>query len=87
MGRRDHAGLPIRGLLPLTRRLAAVGRMAFPNYRFHTLVCTTIFYGHGLGLFGKVQRVGQLAIVLAIWAFQLIVSPFWLRHFLFGPLE
>lgn len=73
-------------LLPLTRRLAAVGRMAFSNYIFHTLVCTTIFYGHGFGLFGKVERVGQLAIVLAIWAFQLIISPVWVRD-LFGPLE
>jgi uncharacterized protein len=74
-------------LLPLTRRLAAVGRMAFSNYIFHTLARTTIFYGHGFGLFGKVERVGQLAIVLAIWAFQLVVSPVWLRHFLYGPLE
>src|SRR5215469_7486505 len=74
-------------LLPLTRRLAAVGRMAFSNYIFHTLVCTTVFYGHGFRLFGKVERVGQLAMVLAIWAFQLVVSPVWLRYFLFGPLE
>jgi uncharacterized protein len=26
-------------------------------------------------------------MVLAIWAFQLVVSPVWLRYFLFGPLE
>jgi uncharacterized protein len=74
-------------LLPATRRLAAVGRMAFSNYIFHTLVCTTLFYGHGLGLYGKVERTGQLAIVLAIWAFQLALSPVWLHHFYFGPLE
>lgn len=74
-------------LLPITRRLAAVGRMAFSNYIFHTIVCTTLFYGHGFGLFGKVERSGQFAIVLIIWAFQLIVSPIWLRHFYFGPLE
>jgi uncharacterized protein len=74
-------------LLRLTRRLAAVGRMAFTNYIMHTVICTTIFYGHGFGLFGRVPRVGQFAIVLAIWAIQLIVSPIWLRHFFFGPLE
>lgn len=74
-------------LVPLTRRLAAVGRMAFTNYIMHTVVCTTVFYGHGLGLIGKVSRVGQLAIVLVIWAVQLLLSPIWLRHFLFGPLE
>jgi len=74
-------------LLALTRRLAAVGRMAFTNYIMHTLICTTIFYGHGLGLFGKVERIWQFVIVVAIWAMQLMISPVWLKHFLFGPLE
>lgn len=72
---------------PLARRLAAVGRMAFSNYIMHTMICTTLFYGHGFGLFGKVERIWQLAIVLVIWAFQLTMSPLWLRYFLFGPLE
>ncbi len=74
-------------LLALTRRLAAVGRMAFTNYITHTVVCTTIFYGHGLGMFGRVERVWQFVIVVAIWVMQLMISPVWLKHFLFGPLE
>jgi uncharacterized protein len=78
-----HSGV-LRGA---TRRLAAVGRTAFSNYILDTLICTTLFYGHGFGLFGKVERVGQLAIVLAIWVLQLLISPIWLKHFLFGPLE
>jgi uncharacterized protein len=65
----------------------AVGRMALSNYILQTLVCTTIFYGHGLGLFGEVERTGQVLIVLIVWVLQLIVSPLWLRHFRFGPLE
>jgi uncharacterized protein len=73
--------------IPVTRRLAAVGRMAFTNYILQTLICTTLFYGHGFGLFGRVERVGQLAIVLMIWGVQLILSPVWLQYFLFGPLE
>jgi uncharacterized protein len=71
----------------LTARLAAVGRMAFTNYLLHTLICTTIFYGHGVGLFGRVPRVGQVLVVLGIWAFQLVVSRVWLRDFQFGPVE
>jgi uncharacterized protein len=71
----------------LTDRLAAVGRMAFSNYILHTLLCGLIFYGHGLGLIGQVERAGQLLIVLGIWALQLWLSPIWLRHFRFGPLE
>ena len=74
-------------LLPLTRRLAAVGRMAFSNYIFHTLACTTIFYGHGFGLFGKVERAANLLSCWRFGHFQLVISPIWLRHFLFGPLE
>lgn len=76
-----------RKLVPLTRRLASVGRMAFTNYILQTVVCTTIFYGHGLGLFGRIDRVQQFGIVLVIWAAQLFLSPIWLRYFLFGPLE
>ncbi len=71
----------------LTERLAAVGRLALTNYLLQTIICTTIFYGHGFGLFGSVERIGQFLIVAAIWIFQLIVSPIWLRHFRFGPFE
>jgi uncharacterized protein len=71
----------------LTSRLAAVGRTAFSNYIAQSLTCTTIFYGHGFGLYGDVERVGQILIVLAVWVVQLIVSPLWLRYFRFGPLE
>ena len=71
----------------LTSRLAAVGRMAFSNYLAQSLVCTTIFYGHGLGLFGSVDRVTQALIVVAVWILQLAVSPLWLARFRFGPCE
>ena len=71
----------------LTSRLAAVGRTAFTNYILQTILATLIFYGHGLGLFGSVQRTAQAAIVIAIWAVSLIVSPWWLRRHRFGPLE
>jgi uncharacterized protein len=70
-----------------TAPFAAVGRMAFTNYLLDTFICTFVFYGFGLGLFGKVSRVQQVGFVLAIWAMQLIVSPIWLRHFQFGPFE
>ncbi len=71
----------------LTRPLAAVGQTAFSNYILQTLLCTTIFYGHGAGLFGQVSRVGQAAIMVGVWAFQLALSTLWLRRFRFGPLE
>ncbi|WP_419948377.1 DUF418 domain-containing protein [Candidatus Palauibacter sp.] len=68
-------------------RLAAVGRMALTNYIAQSLICTLIFYGHGLGLFERVGGVGCVAIVVAIWSMQLAWSPWWLARFRFGPLE
>jgi len=69
------------------KTLAAVGRLALTNYLMQTLICTTIFYGHGLGLFARIDRVGQLEIVAGVWAVQLITSTWWMRHFAFGPAE
>lgn len=71
----------------LTRRLAAVGRMALSNYLTHSIVCTTLFYGYGFGLYGTINRTGLAAIVLTIWIVQLLISPIWLAHFRFGPAE
>jgi uncharacterized protein len=71
----------------LTRRLAAVGRMALSNYLTHSIVCTTLFYGYGFGLFGTINRTGLAAIVLIIWVSQLLLCPIWLAHFRFGPAE
>jgi uncharacterized protein len=71
----------------VTRAFAAVGRTAFTNYLLQTVIATTIFYGHGLGLFGSVTRVEQYGIVLAIWAVQVPLSVLWLRSFRFGPVE
>jgi uncharacterized protein len=76
------------GAVPwLTRRLAAVGRMALSNYLGTSLVCTTLFYGYGFDLFGTLHRPLLYAIVLAIWALQLMISPLWLEFFRFGPAE
>ena len=72
---------------PVTRAFAAVGRTAFTNYLLQTVIATSIFYGHGLGLFGSVNRVEQYGVVLAIWAVQVPLSVIWLRYFRFGPVE
>jgi uncharacterized protein len=71
----------------LYRSLAATGQMALTNYLMQTIICTTIFYGHGLGLFGSVERTGQILIVFGIWAVELLWSPWWLARFRFGPFE
>lgn len=75
------------GLPRLRLALAAVGRTALTNYLLQTILATAVFYGSGLGLFGSVERTGQLLIVLLIWAAQLVISPLWLRYFRYGPFE
>ena len=72
---------------PVTRTFACVGQMAFTNYLLQTVICTTIFYGHGFGLYGKVERTGQILTVFAVWIVLLVLSPIWLRNFRFGPAE
>jgi uncharacterized protein len=67
---------------------AATGRMALTNYLSQTLIMTFIFVGFpGLGFFGEVERTGQAALVLGVWALQLTWSPLWLARFQFGPME
>jgi uncharacterized protein len=67
--------------------LAAVGRMALTNYLLQSIVCITLFYGHGLGWYGSVERTGQAMVVLVLSIAQLIWSPLWLAAFRFGPAE
>ena len=71
----------------LQRALAATGQMALSNYLAQTIICTALFYGFGLGLYGAFERYQLYYIVAAIWAVELIWSPLWLRFYRFGPFE
>ena len=71
----------------LQNRLQATGRMAFTNYIGMSIICTFIFNGHGLGLFGTFDRLQQFLIVIAVWVIMLIISPLVLKIHQFGPLE
>ena len=68
-------------------RLQAVGRMAFTNYIGMSVICTLIFNGNGLGLFGMLDRLQQFLIVIFVWVLILILSPLVLKNYRFGPLE
>jgi uncharacterized protein len=68
-------------------RVAAVGRTAFSNYILHSVLGTAVFYGHGLGLFGQLNRAQWLLVVAALWTVSLVTSTWWLRRCRQGPLE
>ena len=65
--------------------MAAVGRMALTNYLTHSLIALIIFVF--LGYWGKLERHQLYYIVFTIWAAQIVISPIWLKHFHFGPVE
>ncbi len=67
--------------------LAAVGRMALTNYFLHTLLCTTLFYGYGLGYFASIEYPQLWLVVLGVWTINIIFSMLWLRFFTMGPFE
>lgn len=71
----------------LVARLASAGRMAFSCYIAETIICTTLFYGHGFGLFGTTDQMAQLLATFAVWFVLLIAAPLWLARFRYGPLE
>lgn len=71
----------------LVDRLAAAGRMAFSNYLMTSIITTLVFCGFGLGLYGRLSRFEQLAVVAGVWAFILIWSKPWLARFHYGPFE
>jgi uncharacterized protein len=68
-------------------RVAAVGRMAFTNYLMTSIIMTTIFYGYGLGLTGRLERAELFLVMLGMWALMLGWSKPWLDRFNYGPFE
>lgn len=67
--------------------LAPVGKMAFSNYIFQSLIGNFIFLGAGLGYMEKVGPVYYTILGLTIFCLQLIASTYWLKYFNYGPLE
>jgi uncharacterized protein len=66
---------------------APLGRMAFTNYLAQSLIFGWIFYGYGLGLFGRLGVADALAIGVVVYAGQALFSAWWLRRYRYGPVE
>ncbi|HVR42301.1 MAG TPA: DUF418 domain-containing protein [Thermoanaerobaculia bacterium] len=67
--------------------LAPLGRMALTNYLVHSVIGTLIFYGYGLGLYGKVGPWIAIPLAVVIVGLQIPLSRWWLSRFRFGPVE
>lgn len=65
----------------------AAGRTAFSHYLGQSLVCVSLFYGFGLGLFGRLSYAASLLLVLAVFALLALAGRAWLRRHAQGPME
>jgi len=67
--------------------ISPVGQMALTNYLLHSIICTTIFYGYGFGLYGKIGAFQGVLLAIVIFIVQIPLSRFWLSRFYYGPFE
>src|SRR5690606_11382521 len=66
---------------------ASAGRMSLSNYLAQTIVLTTLFYGYGFALYGRIGPATALLIALVLYIAQLVVSVLWMNRFTYGPME
>ncbi len=68
--------------------LGAAGRMPLTNYLMQSLICTTLFYNWGFGLWDRVGPAPGFVLSLAIFfGIQVPWSLWWLRRHERGPME
>ncbi|WP_229520876.1 DUF418 domain-containing protein [Paenibacillus sp. GM2] len=65
----------------------AVGKLSLTNYLMQTVICTTIFYGYGLGWFGKIGIILGCVLAFLIYALQMSISIWYNSRFKSGPME
>jgi len=75
------------GVAKMLAPLACAGRMTLTNYLGQSLICTTLLYGYGFALYGKLRPLDWLLWALAIYTLQVFLSVWWLRRFAYGPAE
>lgn len=67
--------------------LANAGRMSFTIYIMQTIIATTLFYGYGFGLYGKIDLWTGTIIGVGIYFGQLLFAHLWFKKYTQGPLE
>jgi uncharacterized protein len=84
------------GIVALTQRPAAarrlcvfapIGRMAFTNYLVQSVVFAFIFFGYGLGQFGRMRATPAFALGVGVFVVQMLFSAWWLQRYRYGPIE
>ena len=76
-----------RGWRRLGSVLQASGRMSLSVYLLESIVVSTLAYGYGFGLFGRVGPLAGVALALAVWLALSAMAVVWMRAFRYGPFE
>jgi uncharacterized protein len=71
----------------IVQAVARLGRVALSAYLMQSIVGTFVFGGHGLGFFGKADRITLLLAPCIFWLMQLGLAYAWTSHFQTGPFE
>ncbi|MEP7300488.1 MAG: DUF418 domain-containing protein [Caldimonas sp.] len=72
----------------LLRPFGLAGRMPLSNYLLQTLMGTFVFYGWGLGWWGRVGPLAETVLAAGLFlVVQLPLSAWWLGRFQYGPVE
>lgn len=66
---------------------AAAGQMALTNYLAQSVVLSLLFYGYGLGQFGRLGAAAAAGVGVTLYVGQLALSQAWLQRYRFGPVE
>ena len=62
--------------------------MPLSNYLLQTLLATFVFYGWGLGFWGRASPWIEVALAVGLFFLvQLPLSAWWLSRFRYGPVE
>lgn len=70
-----------------TGAVRAIGRLALSNYLLCSLAMTSLFYGYGFGLYGALDRMMLIPILLVMWGVMLGWSTLWRSRVGQGPVE
>ncbi|WP_198936765.1 DUF418 domain-containing protein [Domibacillus epiphyticus] len=71
----------------ITTSFVQVGKMSLTNYLMQTVICTFVFYGYGLGLFGQLGVLNAIVFGIVIFLLQCMCSSWYMKRFRRGPIE
>ena len=65
--------------------LKATGRMPLSNFFIQFIIMAALMYPYGFGL--KLFSYQLILVAFCIYLFQMLLSVWWLKHFIYGPME